>query len=178
MNQLKILVWTMELQTEPLAKLLSSPSKAAVDEFFIASFQTRNLITLPNALCKKLATALSLEESEILQVLSQHFIVTSFQTVVAARSLVSHCLYNNLSQDGVRSCFPPGFHPQLATLISTIIAFHSAEWREELIKSQVSVPQLVESDWRLDIKAASSTMAQMAVPSAVIDLKVLWFAMH
>ena len=45
-------------------------------------------------------------------------------------------------------------------------------WREAAVLSRVSLPQLIEVDWRIDVKTAAEQMSRMAVPTVLIDLKV------
>ena len=56
----------------------------------------------------------------------------------------------------MRQLLPADFHSALGALISQIVAHHIAEWRELLLASQVSEPRLLDTNWRVDVKAASN----------------------
>lgn len=43
------------------------------------------------------------------------------------------------------------------------------------LNSTVSLPRLVDMDWRVDIKTSSDTISRMAVPTCLLQLKVLFF---
>lgn len=45
-------------------------------------------------------------------------------------------------------------------------------WRAAELRSLVSLPRLVELDWRVDLKVASEHMSQMAVPTAFVSMKL------
>ena len=56
----------------------------------------------------------------------------------------------------------------------SIIGFHffRPTWREAAVVSRVSLPQLIDVDWRIDVKTAAEQMSRMAVPTVLVDLKV------
>lgn len=49
---------------------------------------------------------------------------------------------------------------------------HSSAWRNEAQASQISLPRLVDMDWRVDIKTSSDTINRMAVPTCLLQLKI------
>ena len=45
-------------------------------------------------------------------------------------------------------------------------------WRAQAANSQLSLPQLKEFDWRIDIKTSADTVTRMSVPTALVQMKV------
>uniref|UniRef100_A0A8B9MQU1 COMM domain containing 9 n=1 Tax=Accipiter nisus TaxID=211598 RepID=A0A8B9MQU1_9AVES len=48
----------------------------------------------------------------------------------------------------------------------------SSAWRNEAQASQISLPRLVDMDWRVDIKTSSDSISRMAVPTCLLQLKI------
>lgn len=62
--------------------------------------------------------------------------------------------------------------PKLKKLIGQGIASKLDGWKEALGNSRLSYPRLVEVDWDLHIKRASSSVRNMMVPTVVLSLQV------
>lgn len=60
------------------------------------------------------------------------------QLVQALLQLISKCLYESLSEEGIQALFSHDFHPHLRRLLAQIIAKHQLDWREQAIRSQVT----------------------------------------
>lgn len=100
--------------------------------------------------------------------------------------------------DDIASCFPEGTEPRLQKLLAQVrgspralgdparrpptaaptppfpkaIVARLPTWREVAIKRRVSLPRLVDVDWRVDLKTASDHASSIAVPTAVVAVKV------
>jgi len=142
-----------------LQLLLKAPSKDAVRELCAQSFPPA--ATESQQLAEKTAEILNISTTEAKQV------------VVALHSL-SHCvvLSNMKTVDQVLSLFPDSFHSNLKTLITKIILEHSVTWRNEALNNQISLPQLKQLDWRVDMMTASDSISRMAVPSCLLQLQI------
>jgi hypothetical protein len=84
------------------------------------------------------------------------------------------------------------FHKNLRELLSRIIAEQLPNWRKQSIKtmgkcvksdfiysfytqiivSPVSLPQLVDFNWRVDIKTSADTLSRMSVPTCILQMQV------
>lgn len=53
-----------------------------------------------------------------------------------------------------------------------VISRYIEQWRQASVQQQVTLPKLLEFDWRVDIKASSDTLSQMSVPSVLVGMKV------
>ena len=47
-----------------------------------------------------------------------------------------------------------------------------ASWREQSNSKQLSLPQLRDFDWRIDIKTSADTVTRMSVPTALVQMKI------
>jgi COMM domain containing 9 len=65
---------------------------------------------------------------------------------------------------------PASFHQALGTLLCDVVRAHASEWRDSAIVRQPSLPRLVDFDWRVDVKTASDSAAQMSVPTVLMRM--------
>ncbi|ELU08751.1 hypothetical protein CAPTEDRAFT_183930 [Capitella teleta] len=72
----------------------------------------------------------------------------------------------------VSQVFPGDFHKNLRDLLSKIIADKIPDWRKQCINNMVSLPQLVDFNWRVDIKTSADTLSRMSVPTCILQLQV------
>lgn len=72
----------------------------------------------------------------------------------------------------VYDLFPENFHKNLRELISKIIAENMPLWRTNAINQQVSLPKLIDFDWRVDVKTSSNVISRMSMPTCIIQLQV------
>ncbi|NXL48159.1 COMD9 protein, partial [Podilymbus podiceps] len=95
------------------------------------------------------------------------------QLVSALHNLTRHVVYRGLSRaEDILSLFPESFHQNLKNLLTKIILENISALRNEAQASQVSLPQLVDMDWRVDIKTSSDSISRMAVPTCLLQLKI------
>ncbi|ELR59911.1 COMM domain-containing protein 9 [Bos mutus] len=67
---------------------------------------------------------------------------------------------------------PENFHQNLKNLLTKIILEHVSAWRAEAQANQISLPRLVDLDWRVDIKTSSDSISRMAVPTCLLQMKI------
>ncbi|XP_055899390.1 COMM domain-containing protein 9-like [Biomphalaria glabrata] len=68
--------------------------------------------------------------------------------------------------------FPNGFHKNLRDLLMKIIIENMAKWKASAIANQVSLPKLLDFDWRVDMKTSSDSVARMSVPTCMLNLEI------
>ncbi|KAK1159901.1 COMM domain-containing protein 9-like [Acipenser oxyrinchus oxyrinchus] len=145
-----------EEQFTALQLLLKAPSKEAVKQLCQDGFSWRGTGSVEST-----ASSLSITAEEAQQLLG------------ALHSLSHHVLFHGLSStEQLLAVFPDTFHPSLKNLLTKILLEHSPTWRNEALSNQISLPQLVDMDWRVDIKTASDSVARMAVPTCLVQMKV------
>ncbi|XP_025911376.1 COMM domain-containing protein 9 [Apteryx rowi] len=93
--------------------------------------------------------------------------------VSALHNLTRHVVYRGLTKpEDVLALFPENFHQNLKNLLTKIILENVSAWRNEAQASQISLPRLVDMDWRVDIKTSSDSISRMAVPTCLLQLKI------
>ncbi|XP_051578703.1 COMM domain-containing protein 9 [Myxocyprinus asiaticus] len=148
-----------EEQFGALQLLLKAQSKDAVRQICTESFPAGALKS--QSLLENTAKALSVSRDEAIQVL------TAFHT------LSHHVVYQNLSSpEQILSVFPESFHSNLKNLITKILLENSVSWRNEALSSQISLPKLVDMEWRVDMKTSSDSLSRMAVPTCLLQMKL------
>ncbi|KAG9280731.1 COMM domain-containing protein 9 [Astyanax mexicanus] len=142
-----------------LQLLLKAPSKDVVRQLCVDSFPSRAHES--RVLIDSTAQTLSVSSTEAAQVL------TAFHT------LSHHVVYHNLTAaEQILSVFPDTFHPNLKNLLTKILLEQSTTWRNDALASQISLPQLVDMEWRVDMKTASDSVSRMAVPTCILHMKI------
>ncbi|RXN29793.1 60S ribosomal L13a [Labeo rohita] len=142
-----------------IAKYTDAPSKDAVRQICTESYPAG--ASKCQSVVEKTANALSVSNSEAIQLL------TAFHV------LSHHVVYQNLtSPEQIVSIFPESFHSNLKNLITKILLENSVTWRNEALSSQISLPKLVDLEWRVDMKTASDSLSRMAVPTCLLQMKL------
>ncbi|XP_076862999.1 COMM domain-containing protein 9 [Brachyhypopomus gauderio] len=142
-----------------LELLLKAPSKDAVRQ--LCTDSVRSGAHQSRALVDRAARVLSVSSDEAAQVLT------------ALHLLSHHVVFHNLTTpEQILSIFPETFHPNLKNLITKILLEQSVTWRNEALANQISLPQLVDMEWRVDIKTASDSVSRMAVPTCILNMKI------
>ncbi|TRY94089.1 hypothetical protein DNTS_027318 [Danionella cerebrum] len=148
-----------EEQFEALQLLLKAPSKDAVWQISKDSFRTG--AAKQQSVVDKTAEILSVSSNEAVQLLT------------AFHALSHHVVYYNLtSPEEILSLFPESFHSNLRSLITKILLENSAAWRNEAVSNQISLPKLVDLEWRVDMKTASDSLSRLAVPTCLLQMKL------
>jgi len=97
------------------------------------------------------------------------------QLVSAVRLAIHAGMYGALDEQTLMSTLPSTVDDRLKRLVVSIIIAHGADWRDRSLESVPSLPRLVDFDWRADIKTGSNLQSRMAVPTAIVELKVFIF---
>ncbi|KAG2678550.1 hypothetical protein I3760_11G008000 [Carya illinoinensis] len=87
--------------------------------------------------------------------------------LVCLRMLIRRCVYENVSKDDIQKLFPSEVLPELQRLLTLLLQKFQREWREDLLKDQVSLPWLKAMTWNM-----ANQNTESADPMAVIDLKL------
>ncbi|XP_028917377.1 COMM domain-containing protein 9 [Ornithorhynchus anatinus] len=95
------------------------------------------------------------------------------QLIRSLHSLTSQVAYQGLtSAEDILALFPENFHQSLKNLLTKIILEYVPTWRNEAQTNQISLPRLVDLDWRVDIKMSSDSISRMAVPTCLLQMKI------
>ncbi|XP_070764029.1 COMM domain-containing protein 9 [Enoplosus armatus] len=139
-----------------LQLLLKAPSKDAVRDVCVQSHRGPS-----RRLAETTAVTLSIPA------------VQAAQLVQSLHLLSQHVLFYNLSSpEQILALFPESFHSSLKNLITKILLENSPTWRTESLSNQISLPQLKELDWRVDMVTSSDSVSRMSVPTCLVQLKM------
>ncbi|XP_071809688.1 COMM domain-containing protein 9-like isoform X2 [Asterias amurensis] len=146
---------------ESLNLLLKASSRDIVVRLCDQAVLYKDLIQPPTEVVHKIAEQLSASDDEANKLLC------------SLSKLIRNVLFIGCTDaTSVQSVFPSEFHKNLKDLLTKIITESLPTWRNRSINSQISLPRLVDFDWRVDIKTSSDTLARMSVPTCVLQLKV------
>ncbi|XP_028287215.1 COMM domain-containing protein 9 [Parambassis ranga] len=139
-----------------LQLLLKAPSKDAVRDVCVQSHRGTS-----RRLTESTAATLSIPAGQ------------AAQLVQSLHALSHHVLFHNLSSpEQILAIFPESFHSNLKNLITKILLENSPTWRTEALSEQVSLPQLKDLDWRVDMVTSSDSVSRMSVPTCLVQLKM------
>ncbi|XP_069132244.1 COMM domain-containing protein 9-like [Argopecten irradians] len=80
--------------------------------------------------------------------------------------------HGDTTPSSLQALFPSSFHKNLRDLLVKTMMENMNNWRNSALNNQVSLPRLVDFDWRVDIKTSSDTITRMSVPTCVLQMKV------
>ncbi|KAM3918737.1 COMM domain-containing protein 9 [Leptodactylus fuscus] len=113
---------------------------------------------------------------QLIDSVSSHLSVTAeeaAQVIHALHSLARHVVYKGLtSAEQILAVFPDDFHQNLKNLLTKIILENVSAWRSDAQNTSISLPRLVDMDWRVDIKTSSDSVTRMAVPTCLLKMKI------
>ncbi|XP_078112462.1 COMM domain-containing protein 9 [Sander vitreus] len=137
-----------------LQLLLKAPSKDAVRDVCVQSHRGPS-----RWLADATAATLSIPTAQAAQ-------------LVQSLHVVSHhvLFYNLVSPEQILQLFPDSFHSSLKNLITKILLENSPRWRTEALSDQISLPQLKDLDWRVDMVTGSDSVSRMSVPTCLVQL--------
>uniref|UniRef100_A0A6B2F1J1 COMM domain-containing protein n=1 Tax=Bothriechis nigroviridis TaxID=88079 RepID=A0A6B2F1J1_BOTNI len=139
--------------------LLKAPSKNVVRQLCQECFSSSGIIS--EKLTESTCSNLSVTPNE------------ANQLIQSLHNLTRHIVYHGLTlQEEILCLFPEGFHQNLKNLVTKIILENISAWRNEAQASQISLPRLVDMDWRVDIKTSSDNISKMAIPTCLLQLKI------
>ncbi|XP_031177061.1 COMM domain-containing protein 9 isoform X2 [Sander lucioperca] len=139
-----------------LQLLLKAPSKDAVRDVCVQSHRGPS-----RRLADTTAATLSIPTAQAAQ-------------LVQSLHVVSHhvLFYNLVSPEQILQLFPDSFHSSLKNLITKILLENSPTWRTEALSDQISLPQLKDLDWRVDMVTGSDSVSRMSVPTCLVQLQM------
>ncbi|XP_059191687.1 COMM domain-containing protein 9 [Centropristis striata] len=141
---------------ENLQLLLKAPSKDAVRDVCLQSHRGPS-----RRLAETTAATLSISAAQ------------AAQLVQSLHVLSHHVLFYNLSSpEQILELFPDSFHSSLKNLITKILLENSPTWKTDALSDQISLPQLKELDWRVDMVTGSDSISRMSVPTCLVQLKM------
>ncbi|KAM6937373.1 COMM domain-containing protein 9 [Xenentodon cancila] len=139
-----------------LQLLLKAPSKDAVRDVFVQSHRGPS-----RRLTDGIAATFSISAAQ------------AAQLVQSLHTLSHHVVFHNLSSpEQILAIFPESFHSSLKNLITKILLENSPVWRTEALSHQISLPQLKDMDWRVDLVTGSDSVSRMSVPTCLMQLKM------
>ncbi|KAM3610002.1 uncharacterized protein V6R79_023727 [Siganus canaliculatus] len=139
-----------------LQLLLKAPSKDAVKDVCLQSHRGPS-----RRLTESTAASFSISASQAAQLLHSLHVLSR------------HVLFHNLSSpEQILDLFPESFHSSLKNLITKTLLENSPAWRTEALGEQVSLPQLKDLDWRVDMVTGSNSVSRMSVPTCLVQFKM------
>jgi len=96
------------------------------------------------------------------------------EVLLAAALVIDDAVFENRQPADIVAQLPADLNKNLRQLIAAIITKNLPKWRETAAANQISLPRLVDVDWRIDVKTASEVIARMAQPAVIVDLRVRW----
>ncbi|XP_060204586.1 uncharacterized protein LOC132632608 isoform X1 [Lycium barbarum] len=87
--------------------------------------------------------------------------------LVCLRLLIRKCVYENAKKDEIQKLFPAEVQPELQRLLTLLLQKFQKEWREDIAKDLVILPQLkamTRSIWKEG--------SEIGDPAAIINLKL------
>uniref|UniRef100_A0A3Q2PSF1 COMM domain containing 9 n=1 Tax=Fundulus heteroclitus TaxID=8078 RepID=A0A3Q2PSF1_FUNHE len=137
-----------------LQLLLKAPSKDAVRDVCVQSHRA-----VSQRLTENTAATFSIPAAQ------------AAQLIQSLHTLSHHVLFYNLtSPEQILAVFPESFHSSLKNLITKILLENRSDFWKLL--RHVSLPQLKELDWRVDLVTGSDSVSRMAVPTCLVQLKM------
>ncbi|XP_064634279.1 COMM domain-containing protein 9-like [Lineus longissimus] len=150
-----------EVDFDPLLSLLKASSKEVVVRLSNEAYLLRSSNQIPGDVVKKTTEALGIDQKE------------SYKLILALGGLIKKSLFLSSSEPGpVLALFPDNFHKNLKELLTKVILDNLNNWRNRAISSQVSLPRLLDFDWRVDTKMSSDAIARMSIPTCILQMQV------
>ncbi|KAF0874934.1 COMD9 protein, partial [Crocuta crocuta] len=122
-------------------------------------------------LCQESFSSSAVGSKKLLDITCSSLSVTqeeAEQLLGALHRLTRLAVFRDLSSaEEILALFPENFHQNLKHLLTKIILEHI--WA---VSFAVSLPRLVDLDWRVDIKTSSDSISRMAVPTCLLQMKI------
>ncbi|ESO91559.1 hypothetical protein LOTGIDRAFT_163283 [Lottia gigantea] len=151
----------MQCDFSDLNVLLKASAKEDVIRICEEAFLYRNQTKLPDNIINTTIGKLDIDKS------------ASLQLYKSLGSLLKQSVFLGSAdpQDLVK-LYPGDFQKNLRDLLIRITIDHMTNWKSIANSSQVSLPNLVDFDWRVDVKTASDSIARMSVPTCILNMQV------
>ena len=144
--------FVMSFNRDALLVLLQASSKKAADVFLGVAFLDLTK-RCPQRKLEAARAILPIEAAEF---------DAAFES---AKTLIAESLRRGADHAVIEELLGAEFHPQLRELFTKIILANAPVWTEVLVQDQVSLPRLIDVNWRVDVVASSSTMSRQARPT-------------
>ena len=96
--------------------------------------------------------------------------------IAAVHQLILDTVYSSASLsslDDFKALFPEGdVDARLQKVLAQTLSARLPLWRSVAVRQRPALPKYVDVDWRVDLVSASERGASLAVPTAVVSLKV------
>ena len=142
----------MSINRDALLVLLQASSKKAADVFLGVAFLDLSK-RCPQRKLEAARAILPIEPAEF---------NAAFES---AKALIAEALRRGADHAVIEELLGADFHPQLRELLTKIILANAPVWTETLVQDQVSLPRLIDVNWRVDVVASSSSMSRQARPT-------------
>ncbi|XP_045174842.2 COMM domain-containing protein 9-like isoform X2 [Mercenaria mercenaria] len=141
--------------------LVKAPSKDVVHKTCQEAFLYRDRRKVPEAVVSNIATQYGISPEEAKKLL------------MSLGSLMKSAVFQGSTDPSdLIKLFPSDFHKSLRDLLAKIMIENMSTWRAQAVNNQVSLPRMVDFDWRVDIKTSSDSIARMSVPTCILQMKV------
>jgi len=93
--------------------------------------------------------------------------------MITLAHLVEEVLFENLPAAEIVQLLPVDLSKNLKSLIAAIVTKNIPKWRETATSTQISLPRLVSTDWRVDVKTASESMSRFNQAGLIVEMQVV-----
>ncbi|XP_074660254.1 COMM domain-containing protein 9-like [Tubulanus polymorphus] len=95
------------------------------------------------------------------------------QLLTSLRSVVKRAVFIGSSEPrAILAIFPSDFHKNLRDLLAKIFLENMQNWRNAAVNNLVSMPKLIDFDWRVDLKTSTDSISRMSVPTCILQMQV------
>jgi hypothetical protein len=157
--------FNMSINPEALLVLLQASSKKAADVFLGVAFLDVSK-RCPQRKLDAARAILPIEPAEF---------NSAFES---AKALIAETLRRGADPSVIEELLGADFHPQLRDLLSKIILANAPVWTEVLVQDQVSLPRLIDVNWRVDVVASSSSMSRQARPTVGSSCNIIVISLY
>lgn len=141
--------------------LLKASSKKQILEILRDAYATINDQHQVEVVNKKTTMTLAVNNREASELIS------------SLSNFIKMILYETLStSDEISAVIPNEVHANLKELLVKILVECVPEWQADTVNNLVSIPKLIDFNWRVDVKMASDDDKQSSSPSCILQLKV------
>merc|ERR1712043_111082 len=141
--------------------LLNAKAKDVVVKLCQDAFNSRKDVNVPAPIIQKCTDNLGITDSEAKLLMK------------TLKSVVKKAVFIGSSEPrALLDIFPNDFHKNLRDLLAKIFLENMPNWRNAAVNNIVSMPKLVDFDWRVDIKTSSDTISRMSVPTCILQMQV------
>ncbi|XP_065185469.1 COMM domain-containing protein 9-like [Sycon ciliatum] len=146
----------------PLNLLMKAKSKEFVSRLFHEAFRYRNSGgVFPKAVIQAVAEELQVESVHVVELLK------------AAAALVHYVIFEDVTNGKeIMGLLPGDLNDKLKQLAAKIIVENLESWKASASGQQISLPQLLDFDWRIDVKTSASNFSRLAMPTCLLQLQV------